>query len=151
MQWCSCRLPAIEQPIIFTQSAFGQHRQPKNTRPDKVKGHRSPRGQSHTQKLLSSLLSSLPVVLTSSYSSRCLLLLVLLSSTPSLRLYFSSSPPRLLTLSTFLPLSPSFLPPSLTPHLGLPSPFGPHLRPSSVSHQGQGNILRWRLRRGHAH
>lgn len=44
--WCSCRLPTIEQPIIFTQSAFGPQRQPGNTRPDKVKGRSSPRGQS---------------------------------------------------------------------------------------------------------
>lgn len=102
----------------------------------------------HTQKLLSSLLSSLSVVLTSSYSSRCLPSLVLLSSTPSLSFLLFSSLPSLLTLSTFLPLSPAFLPHSLpisaSPPLQSPSVALVRQPPRAREHPPVAPLLRAR-------
>ena len=46
MSWCSCSVHPIEQLIMFTQRGLVPQRQLGNTRPDKVKGHGSPGGQS---------------------------------------------------------------------------------------------------------
>lgn len=81
---------------------------------------------------------------------------VLLHSLRCPSLSFSSSIPCLVALSTFIcllhsPLLFCFSPFWLASSVSLPHlPFSPHLWPlselsSSDRHQGQGNILRWRL------
>lgn len=50
MSWFGHMVHPIENLKIFTQHGHAPQRQPGNTRPDKVKGHRSPRGQSRVSR-----------------------------------------------------------------------------------------------------